>query len=628
MNFFRIVKFLNFFLVVFVLIFAENMLYFSIILFSDVGVFGIYFNQTIILKGEDFLKFIKKAFTVLFCDGNRSFVSRLLTCLAVNLGLVFSVFMFIPMETYLGNTTEFIFSFGSLMSVILIITVPMFLLMTFVEMLFKGILFRIVTSVVFGVTLASYVQSMFLNGMMKSLDGSYESYTMAQKLINLAIWLIVFIAPVVISIFWKSISKNINKFVSLAVVAMQFIAIFSLILTYQPNTPEALPTYEGIYDLSSEKNVIVLVIDRFDNENIDKILENDPDYFDKLGGFTYYPNTVGSYVYTQNVLPYLISGVENPDLYISTEEKANNIENSQYLKSIDDLTDSIGIYTEQKFVETSAENITDLVNNIKSSQPSLDFKTAYKPIIKCALYRVAPLMFKSRFNYTSSEFNTAVKIDSGDSVYHCESHLYDSIFMESIKNDGLQISGDQGKTGFKLIHFQGAHFPYNLTATGEYSETPTDRITVSYGSFSIIFEYIDCLKKLGVYEDTAIIITSDHGETSLLASVDENIKPNTNPILFYKPSGVGADTPFKESFAPISHKNLFPTVISELGGDYSFTGSKPITDVREDENIVREFYWSIQDPNVSTPNYIPHKYEINGDCRDPENWKYIGPYTE
>ncbi len=561
----------------------------------------------------------------IFSGKKISFKNRILTSLAVNFGLVFSVFVFIPMETYLGNTSEFVFTFSSLTTSLLFIAIPLFAVLTLVEILFNGFLYRLIVSGVAGITLACYAQGMFLNGMMKSLDGAADTYTSKQKLINLAIWGIIFLIPVIIAFAWKKISLNVNKFVSLAIAVMQIVGLVSLIPTYTPNELEKMPTYDKIYDLADGKNVVLLVLDRFDTENIDAILEEDPTYLDKFKGFTYYPNMVGAYVYTQNSLPYLISGVENPDLYISAEEKKYNNETSVYLNRINELTDSMTIYTESKYFEVSAENIDEIGENVTAAQPMLDIKTAFKPLVKMSLYRVAPLFLKSRFMYTSADLNGATYTEEGAEIYHCEDHKYDVFFKEGLEEQGITID-ESINSSYKLIHFQGAHFPYNITENGEYSAEETDRITASKGSLTIAYEYLEELKKVGKYEDTVIFIFADHGETILVPDLESHTKPNVNPIMFYKPAGVGEDEAFNISEAPISLKNLFPTVIAELGGEYSDIGAgRTITEIGEDEEITREFYYSIRDYSYEDEVYTPHKYIIEGDSRLAESWIYVGP---
>lgn len=564
-----------------------------------------------------------KVINFLFVDKKIPFKEKLIASLMVNLGLVFSVFVFIPFEMYIGNSGEFSFDFASFSASILFIGLLIFVALTVFELLLKGILFKLAISSVFGVTLASYVQSMFLNGMMKSLDGSAEGWTTSQKLLNLAIWVAIFLIPILISIFWKKISMNLNKYVSLVIVAIQLVGLVSIIFTVPAKSFEKYPTTEGLYNVSGKKNIIIFLLDRYDNKNIDTILAEDEKFLDKFKGFTYYPNTVGSYIYTQNVLPYLMSGVENPDLYITAEQKARNIESSKYLDTIKNHTGGLSVFSEPKFLETSASNITDLMDNVREMELGLSTKKVFKPAINSSLYRVAPFIIKSKFSYTSGDFDSATYSKQDYTVYKCEDHKYDAEFLDTLNSQGLIVDKELGDTAFKFIHFQGGHFPYHLTEDGKYSADETTPTAAAKGSLNIVYKYIEELKKLDLYKDAAIIITSDHGETVLIKDLAEFTNPNVNPIMFYKPSGVDDSIDFKTSNAPISHKNIFPTVIKNIGADYTSFGA-PIDDIAEEDSITREFYWSVYDPSREGEYYLPHKYIIEGDCRDANNWKYIG----
>ncbi len=568
--------------------------------------------------------FFKNILKFLFEDKNMSFKKRITSCLLINFGFIFSIFIFIPFETYLGNANEFSFNFISLAIPIILLGLALIVVTTLFEMLFKGKLFKVLLSAVVGVTVASYIQGLFLNGMMQSLNGLEDDWSFSQKAINIAIWLVVFLLPILATLFFDKISIKLNKLLSLFIVVVQLIGLTSIAFTVKSHDIQILPSTEGLYNVSSEKNVIIFVLDRFDSNNINEIMQEEPDFLEPLSGFTFYPNAVGSYVYTQNNLPYLITGIKNPDLYITPEQKSTNIKNSTYLKTIREKTDNLSIYTESKYLETTTENITKIVDNVKEIELKADFKALVKPIIKSALYRVSPFLFKSRFNYTSGDFNAAFVSKEND-VYHCQSHDKDAAFGETLSKDGLCIDASNGDVAFKIIHLYGAHFPYHLNSNGEYSESETDLITTSKGSLQIVYKYIEELKTLNLYDDAAIFIVSDHGETILIKDLENFNQPNVNPIMFYKPSGVGSDIEFKISEAPVWHDNIFPTIIKELGADYTPFGT-PITDVKETDEITREFYWSVQDPEKDYDYYLPHKYIIEGDCRKAENWKYVGQF--
>lgn len=567
---------------------------------------------------------IEKIFKFLFVDNSISFKKKILISLAMNFGLVFSVFMFIPLETYLGNTADFSFGFFSLVLPVIILGASLIVVMTLFEMLLKGKLFKLCISLVFGVTIACYIQSMFLNGMMKQLDGSADNWSLSQKLINLIIWLAIAFAPFFATLFFKKPSIKLNALLSLGIVVVQLVGFISVAFTVKTPDTQIYLSSEGLYNVSGKKNVIVFILDRFDSNNINEIVAQEPDFLKPLDGFTFYPNTVGSYVYTQNTLPYLITGIKNPDLYVTAEQKATNIKNSEYLKTIREKVDNLNIYTEPMYMETTAENITEIVDNVKESKLKADFKILIKPVIKSALYRVSPFFFKQRFSYTSGDFNIAFSSEDND-IYHCQSHTEDTLFSKNLSKKGLSIDDSNGDLAFKFIHLCGAHFPYHLNANGEYSESETDLITTSKGSLKIVYKYIEELKSLNLYKDAAIFITSDHGETILIKDLESLNSPNVNPIMFYKPSGIGSETEFKISEAPVWHDNIFPTVIEELGADPTPFGT-PITEVKETDEITREFYWSVQDPEKDYDYYLPHKYIIEGDSRKKDSWKYIGQY--
>ena len=572
----------------------------------------------------------KKLFAVLFVDKTYSIKKKLLIASIVNLTFVFSIFIFIPFETFFANIEEFTFTFSEFWLPIVLMGGVIFALLLLVEMLFKGKWFGAVVSLVFGGTLACYVQSMFLNGMMKTLDGSSDNWSISQKIINIIIWAVVALLPVVLVFFGKTLWSTLCKWGSALIAGMQIVALITMALTTPTVTFDLRITTDGMYEVAKKDNVIIFVLDRFDQTHVDTIMEKQPDFFNELNGFTYYPNTSGSYIFTHNTLPFMLTGIEMADFYPTTEMKSNAIENSKYLKFIRQNTGFMGLYTSDTVLDVDTAAKLEYADNIKPLPTTTNKQMFAKAAIKASFYRVAPFVFKSRFEYTSDNFNAAVSAADESALFGNGSHYYDALMFEELKTSGLLIDNQHHNAGFRLIHTMGAHYPYNLTENGEYSEIETDQISSCLGEFRILFKYFDELKRLGVYDDATIIITSDHGDTRIDSG--EERTPNHCPIMFYKATGNGENHTFKTSLAPVSHMDIFPTVIKALGGDtsdlsqygLSFDGI-PIDELTEKTKRTRYFYLGLQDPKIiDRQSCISVEMKTVGDARVLKNWEETG----
>ena len=98
--------------------------------------------------------------------------------------------------------------------------------------------------------------------------------------------------------------------------------------------------------------------------------------------------------------------------------------------------------------------------------------------------------------------------------------------------------------------------------------------------------YIEQLKKLGAYDNSTIIITSDHG------TID---RPQ---MIFFIKEKNETHKMMQETSAPITLNELVPTIVESLGKDYSEFGSS-IHDFNDGELRERTVY--IRDFDESKP---------------------------
>ena len=254
-------------------------------------------------------------------------------------------------------------------------------------------------------------------------------------------------------------------------------------------------------------------------------------------------------------MPFMLTGIEMADFYPTDEMKADAVKNSKYLEFLRKNVDHIGLYTSDTVLDTTAAAETNYADNVKPLPTTSDKKIFIKASIKASLYRVAPFMFKTRFSYTSDNFNFAVSAADESALFKNGSHYYDAVMFEQLKASGLTVNNKFDNASFKLIHTMGAHYPFELTENGEFTETETTQINSALGEFKILYKYFEELRRLGVYDNSTIIITSDHGDT--IIDEGEARTPNQCPIMFYKPAGNVA--PFTTSLAPASHMDIFPS---------------------------------------------------------------------
>lgn len=566
---------------------------------------------------EKLSKFIKNT-------DERKFRERFLIAIFIDFVFSFSIFTFIPYETYFGNVIEFNFTLNEFWTP-LWVTGILFALVLVIHLFLKGFLFDIYTSIIFGITVAGYVQSMFLNGMMHKLDGTEVGWSTKDCLINLLIWGVIILISIIGATLKNRIWRSVCNFGALIILGAQAAALVSLLITFQEPVKEIKISDKGLYEISGGNNVVVFCLDKFDQTYIDMMLEKYPNAMDHMNGFTYYPNATGKYCYTHIAVPYLLTGNTIPE-YNPTEEQYNNqIETSDYFNYLADNIGNLGIYTSEFCVRS--EDARSKIDNFITLDYSIIQSDMAKACIKSSMYRVMPFLLKPYFEYSSSDFNHALEEKGNVRAYNNDTHATEALMLETIQQQGLKINDEYGDSAFRFIHVNGTHEIFRLDENGNYvgDDSVTSVEQCAAGVFKLIEDYCDELDRLGLFEDATIIITADHGKAYVLQTDSPNER-NVNPIFFYKPAGVPRKDELKTSMAPVAHDDIFATVLNAYGKDGSSYGYS-IDEVTEEMDRTRYFYWCSQDPEITEYESCIHiEYAINGDARDNNNWKETGVY--
>lgn len=546
---------------------------------------------------------------------------------AVNAFAVLSVLFFAPLEIYLGNINEFNFPFNHIWWLLLAGCVILVAVGTAVECLFPDKLFLASNAAVFALALCCYAQAMFLNGKMGTLTGENKVYGTGVIVTNLLIWFLILAAIAVLAVVLVKKKKHrifttALTFSSLALVAMQTVAFVSLLLSTDMSSFKKSDylTSDGEFELASENNVIVFVLDTLDDDYLIETLERYPDMLDGLDGFTYYPDSISTHSRTYPSITYLLTG-EICHFDIPYKEYINkSFADSNFLPQIYDAGTDIRLFTESPYI---GESVKDKVQNCSDiRQNDLDIISIpglFKQMLKISLYRELPYAVKPRFQYSIGMVNSTVA--NLPEPFIPED---DALFFEQFRGSGLSVSKEYANA-FRFYHFNGAHYGYNINQYGERTENP-DVVDAVRGNFYIIESYIRQMQEQGIYEDATIIITADHGRSGAVSWEELEVIGTPCSAMLVKEAGKGEGDPVQISQASVGHPDLFPTILAAYGLDYSAYG-RPIYEIGEDEQRERYYYFSAfvddDDGEIALREYV-----IDGDARERANWKLTGRYWD
>lgn len=549
---------------------------------------------------------------------NRPFKTRLLISLAVHAFAVLTAYFLPSLEVYLKSVGDFDFAFSSLLSVMGIASVIIFAVGIGFSLFLKGRLLNYYLTAVFSAALCAYLQGTFLNSGLPSLDGTAVQwhYLKAPALINLAIWIVVFLVPFVIHFFSRKVWKKAVVYLSCLLIVMNAASTVSLLFGANLTKSQSKGYYsrEGLYESSDEGDVVVFLLDYYDNDFMDKDLAAYPDLLDEWTGFTRFTNCSGMYKQTIPSIPYLLTGIkwycETPVSHFAPIA----FQESEFMSRIKNTGADINLYVSGT---ANAKEAYDAADNYKYKDISVNQFGMFKAMTKHLFYRNMPTIAKSVFwHYTDDISNASLSSNNGEELTAADKTytIDDARLFREFEQNGLTAADN--KT-FKFIHMMGAHYPHTLDENGRVSANTTD-MKQRRGVVHIVSEYLAAMKEMGTYDNSTIIIIADHG----FVEVANEMSQAVNPILFVKPAGADSSAPVKTSAAPVSQEDFHPTVLWALGDEnYSDLG-RTFFEIEENEQRKRYFYFRVAFDGSSDESLI--EYEINGDVSDFNNWKKTG----
>ncbi|MDE7029940.1 MAG: sulfatase-like hydrolase/transferase [Lachnospiraceae bacterium] len=399
--------------------------------------------------------------------------------------------------------------------------------------------------------------------------------------------------------------------ISVWIILIQIVSLGVMIVTSKDTSPksELILTTEGMNEVGEKNNIIVFVLDKFDGSYIDEITEESPDFLLPLKDFVFYKNAVSAFCPTYNSIPFLLTGTEfEQDSRVDYVKYA--YEKDNLLKQISACGYDIGVYTHKRYVD---ESMREIIPNYEDGiKRTCDMGALFAMMTQCSRYKMAPFAAKRYYMYDTSDIARLVE---NDRIVNIENDLP---FYHRLIDKGLQVSADNSEGTFRFIHMHGAHPPYTMTEDFQYIEYDYRRdndwgssISQWKGSLKIVYEYLRQLKELGKYEDSLIIITTDHGVTSSLSDSEGKMMEVSYPILFVKEPFNNSEQMYTDT-APVCHSDMIATIRKSLGID---TLDKTLSEIDSDENRVRYMH-------IATPDLL-EKYEISGDVSQLNSWRLI-----
>ncbi len=523
---------------------------------------------------------MKEKWTALIAE-ERPLKKRLILIIASAGLLAFTLGIFAPINIYLNNSGELWFRLEQFWWVSAIIGVVIFGLCMGIGLIARGKLFDLFVTLLFAVAVVLYLQGNFLNISYGELNGEQVNWSRygGYALKNSALTAGLFLIPFIILYFSKKTWERMVRFIAFLLVSVQIVAlIFTGFKNEKPRNKEMALGWNGISNYSQEENLVIIVIDAFDEPYFLQYLNSYPEQKDALDGFTYFKNTSGISLTTfYSMTPMLTGRVfdYNPSSYDEYMDLA--WENATMFKKLQAANYDVRMLAPQEsYIGSVRKDLFD--NYIVGNRAISDYKKFARMLYDLVLYTYLPHVFKAGFWIYPDEFN----------------YLQDKIFYT---NDDVEayrhitqspVNAEAHKKTFRLYHLNAMHEPFALTAEAGRNPDGADTTPMeqAQGTFLIVNTLLAQLQDAGVYDNTAIIITADHVNS---AHVDEMAleEPIFSPTLLYKP--INERGKLKTSDAPASLMDIRATVLSAAGLPYDETEGMPLSTIYEGQERTRYF---------------------------------------
>jgi len=429
--------------------------------------------------------------------------------------------------------------------------------------------------------------------------------------------------------------------------------------------------YDDIVTLSTTgKNVVMLMMDRAISGYLPYIFNEKPELAEKFRGFTYYPNNVSFGGHTNLGLPAIYGGYEyTPYRMNQRDDLPVSEKHDEALLLMPTIFSEAGFhvsvcdpgYAGWSFYPPDY-SIYDHLENVETHHTygtySYEVMEAFSPVIQTrqkrnffmySIMKVVPLVFHNTVYNEGNYYSTAgwQSLSCSDEFLYSYSVLYALPELTNVVDDDINtvFMIDNDTTHSETILQTPEYEPVVEVTSDTYghqerftlngvtipmdTEYKMGHYHANMAAYIKLGEWFDYLRQMGVYDNTRIVIISDHGnglgqfEDLLIA--DDWDAEWVNSLLMVKDFG---DTDeFRTSDEFMMNADVPMLLMDGLIEDpvNPFTGYDLTTKVDKEEQLVTSSHnWDIRDITGNTYDLSDGSpWKVHGDVHDPSKWERV-----
>lgn len=513
-------------------------------------------------------------------------------------------------------------------------------------------------------------------------------FSAGEQILNVAVILGVAVLLYLLSQKWSRAVGTILLCVTIAVGGMSALNII--------NTSKSVSTVSDSLQQESDtptfnfskngKNVVVLMLDRAMGQYVPYLFNENPELEEKFDGFTYYPNTISFGAYTNFGTPPLFGGYEytpvemnkrDTELLVDKHNEALKVMPVLFAENGYDVTVCDPPYANYEWIPDLSiydeyENIDAYITKDKFDDPTSKVQAIAnnrRNFFMFSIMKSMPLFMQPTI-YNNGLYNQVQTASgqgaytkqkaSGTSVAEGISAKFMSPYNVLASLPGITQVTDTDTNTFLVMTNDTTHEPALLQEPGYVPETYVDntafdaenseRFTlngqtlkmetsfqmshyhVNMAAFLRIADWLDHLREIGVYDNTRIILVSDHGRNlghleNLVIDTEEKDLEYYYPLLMVKDFN---STGFEVSEEFMTNADVPTLAVEDLIAEATnpFTG-KPITSdekTAHDQFVIISSQYQTDSNNGTT--YLPDRWaRVNNDPWGADGWTFLDELT-
>ena len=506
---------------------------------------------------------------------------RIFSALLSAISLTFLITIVLPVQSYLGNSSEFGFGVVDLLKECIVLFMASTMVLGSVLFLSEKILGRFFHSAIIGLAICAYLETGFLAYGLGDLDGNVWLYTnVTRKIVDAAILFAVFL---VFTVGYKWVRKYLH-YVALVLVVMSCAAIVDTRTDAQEKFEQDIENgFCSKFDVarslsfSPVRNIMVLVLDSVPASLAKEVIDENEDIKSKFPGFIAFDNNIAMHDVTRRGMPGLLTGEYYGSNGMSLVEYSKSLYGTNsffypYFKAHNIVHMLGGVfesgYTNRRKSFSDKTKVGDATTSVFFRRAnSIPYLNLYETI----KFRLSPYKVKSMVLYSIIRtINPGPLADADDSVVS-------NLAIAPIENEQTQA--------LLMLHTRGIHLPILIGKNGQHlteaNDTREGAKDFTYYLLSLYGDLFNTLRIRGIYDKCMIVITTDHGSPLLRT---EDLMGQPDAVLWVKPIA-NLDNAFEHSNIPTSHCKIAELVRCSQTDDLS--GDKVKAILRQDTRLYR-----------------------------------------